>query len=185
MNIFVLDKDPATSAFMHCDKHVVKMILESAQMICTTHHLTSDGMYYIPYRPVHKNHPCTVWVRESLSNYEWLMSLTYWLNFEYRYRFNRKVNHKSYDAIISLPTPNIKDIGLTPFALAMPDECKMNDAVDSYINYYNTHKSHLLMYTKRKPNNLFPSATQKVGGKEMNVKHTDKSNKGERVVSID
>jgi hypothetical protein len=185
MNIFVLDYDPATSAFMHCDKHVVKMILESAQMICTTHHLTSNGMYYIPYRPVHKNHPCTVWVRESLSNYEWLMSLTYWLNFEYRYRFNRKVNHKSYDAIISLPKPNIKDKGLTPFALAMPDECKMNDAVDSYINYYNTHKSHLLMYTKRKPNNLFPSATQKVGGKEMNVKHTDKSIKGERVVSID
>ena len=73
MNIFVLDDDPKTCAMYHCDKHVVKMILETAQMICTTHHLIGSYDYDIPYKSTHINHPCNRWLRDSVENYNWLI----------------------------------------------------------------------------------------------------------------
>ena len=69
MNIFYLHKDPRICAQMYCDKHVVKMIIESAQMLCTTHHILGAAA---PYKKIHVNHPCTVWTRESIDNYNWL-----------------------------------------------------------------------------------------------------------------
>ena len=71
MNIFVLDSDPKVAATMLCDKHVVKMILESAQMLSTVAH--TNG--HIPrYRPTHSKHPCTLWAGESKSNWQWLVA---------------------------------------------------------------------------------------------------------------
>ena len=67
MNIFVLHKDPVVAAQMQCDKHVVKMLLESAQMLCSPFEPGSA-----PYRRSHYNHPCSKWARESSSNYQWL-----------------------------------------------------------------------------------------------------------------
>ena len=58
MNIFVLDDNPKLCAMVHCDKHVVKMILETAQMICTKHHLVIGHDYDIPYKSTHVNYPC-------------------------------------------------------------------------------------------------------------------------------
>jgi hypothetical protein len=156
MNIFVLDKDPTVAATMHCDKHVVKMILESAQMICTTHHLcpNTNESYVIPYKMTHKNHPCNKWVRDSIDNYQWLVQLTTALNNEYRYRYNKNVNHKSYDAIATLPLPNLPKSGLTVWARAMADEYKIGDrtydnVIQSYHNYYSKGKTHILSYTNR------------------------------------
>ena len=182
MNIFILDTNPMTCARMHCDKHVVKMILESAQMICTTHHLYPSGSYDIPYRIAHKNHPCTKWVRESMSNYNWLVNMVGHLNDEYKYRYNHTKNHKSYDVVLSLPPPDLSDIGLTPFVMAMPDEYKSDDPVFSYKLYYNMYKAELLKYTKRIPPACFPSATVKVGGKEMNAYNVSSPNIGEKVM---
>ena len=152
MNIFVLDSDPVTCATMHCDKHVVKMILESAQMICTTHHQhpNTDIDYDIPYKQTHVNHPCNRWLRDSLANYQWLVDLTKHLNDEYKYRYDHDTNHKSYDAIKDLPLPNLPDIGLTGFARAMPDQCKIGkDVIASYRNYYKVAKKDFLTYKKR------------------------------------
>ena len=169
MNIFALSLSPKECARWHCDKHVVKMILESAQMVCTTHHLMPNKQvdYEIPYKITHKNHPCNKWIRDSLGNYKWLLSLIEELNKEYKYRYNKVDNHKSYNAISNLPMPNIPDIGLTPFARAMPDEVKIdssndrfNNVIYSYQNYYKTNKQHILQYTKRnKPKFL----SQKIG----------------------
>ena len=151
MNIFVLDTNPKLCAQMHCDKHVVKMILEHAQMMCTTHHLHPSGYgraYNIPYKVTHKNHPCTVWLRESITNYQWLYSMTYWLNEEYKIRFNHDVNHKSWDVIQSLPIcPSIPYIGRTEFAQAMPDDYKDKNAVKAYRKYYNMDKIKLHKWT--------------------------------------
>ena len=72
MNIFILDKDPKTAAEYHCDKHVIKMILETAQMLCTAHWETGSQA---PYRATHKNHPCTKWTRLNTSNYKWLKNI--------------------------------------------------------------------------------------------------------------
>lgn len=150
MNIFVLDKDPVICARYHCDKHVVKMILESTQMLCTLHHSISGTDYHIPYKSTHHNHPCNRWLRDSVSNYNWLLDLTSALNQEYRFRYNKTVDHKSYTVAMRLPPPSYKDIGLTKWARAMPNECKIDDDIIlSYRKYYNTKKKHLLQYTKR------------------------------------
>lgn len=146
MNIFVLDNDVAKCAEYHCDKHVVKMILESAQILSTV--CRQSGLD-VGYKPTHSHHPCTIWAGESLDNWIWLRNLTASLNAEYRYRYEKSNNHKSYDLVATLPLPNIPDIGLTPFAQAMPDKYKHDDAVVAYRNYYVNEKSDFLKWTKR------------------------------------
>lgn len=148
MNIFVLDNDPQTAAIYHTDKHVVKMILESAQIMSTNLRLFDIN---IGYKITHINHPCTVWARQSLSNWLWLGSLAYYLNEEYKYRFNHTENHKSFDIILTLPWPIcIPNIGLTPFAQAMPEEYRDEyNAVKAYRNYYINEKNNLFKWSKR------------------------------------
>ena len=147
MNIFVLDEKVEKCAEYHCDKHVIKMILESAQMLSAVVRLNGHD---IGYKLTHKNHPCTIWARESLSNYNWLVRLTRLLNYEYRYRYDKDVNHKSYDLVKTLPIPDLPDIGLTPFAQAMPEQYKNKNAVKAYRDYYINEKSSFLTWTKRK-----------------------------------
>ena len=147
MNIFILDKEVEKCAEYHCDKHVIKMILESAQMLSAVVRLNGHD---IGYKLTHKNHPCTIWARESLSNYNWLVRLTRLLNYEYRYRYDKDINHKSYDLVKTLPIPDLPDIGLTPFAQAMPDQYKNKNAVKAYRDYYINEKSSFLTWTKRK-----------------------------------
>lgn len=128
MNIFVLDTNPALAAQAHADIHVNKMILEAAQMLCTA--------YGGPYRPTHKNHPCTRWVAESEANAYWLVELAYYLNEEAKLRYGKTTDHKSWEVIESL---DICSSGaITPFAQAMPDEYKDEDAVLAYRTYYRT-----------------------------------------------
>ncbi len=139
----------------HCDRHVVKMILESAQMLST-----ALRIYGIDkgYKPTHVNHPCTVWARESLSNWKWLRDLATCLNLEYRYRFKKGANHASWDLINSLPYPSIEDIGLTSFAQAMPEKYKKKDTVTAYRKFYMAEKRTLFSWTGRKT----PDWVQKV-----------------------
>lgn len=152
MNIFVLDYNPQVAAEYHCDKHVAKMILESAQILCAVHH--KNGNSDVPYKLTHANHPCTIWAGESKQNYLWLTELAEALNDEYIFRFKytdtyTKVdNHKSYDVIAELPPIDLPDIGLTKFAEAMPDYCKISeDTVINYREYYRKEKAHILKYT--------------------------------------
>ena len=147
MNIFVLDEDVEKCAEYHCDKHVIKMILESAQMMSAVVRLNGHDT---GYKLTHKNHPCTIWARKSLSNYIWLKSLISLLNSEYRYRYDKSVNHKSFDMAMSLPMPDLPVIGLTPFAQAMPEQYRNKNAVKAYRDYYINEKSSFLTWTKRK-----------------------------------
>lgn len=148
MNIFVLDLNLTRCARAHVDKHVVKMPLESAQMLSTAVRLSGiDAGYKI----THQNHPCNIWARSSLSNWLWLRDLAYELNEEWKYRYKHSHDCKSYETIKSLPLPNIDDIGLTKFSICMGEESMvLNDPVLSYRNYYNTQKSHLFAWKNRK-----------------------------------
>jgi hypothetical protein len=132
MNIFVLDLDPEKAAYYHCDKHVVKMILESVQMLSTV----LGG----PYKPTHQHHPCTKWVAESYDNASWLVDLTRHLDAQYRRRYDKMFSHKSWrlcqEYSKNWDTRWLPHIGVTPFALAMPDEYKTDDPVESYRAYY-------------------------------------------------
>lgn len=146
MNIFYFDENVDICARDHCDAHVVKMILESAQILCTVLWMNNIPA---PYRSTHKNHPCTVWANQSLSNWNWLKSLTAALNREYKYRFNHDENHKSYDVIATLNPPPIIDLGLTEMPQVMPDEYKNNSPEIAYRQYFSARKVHLAKWTKR------------------------------------
>lgn len=161
MNIFILDNDPEQAAKAHCDKHTIKMILESAQLLSTAIN-THSGKQVMPYKTTHLNHPCSIWVRESRDNALWLVELTTALNAEYKYRYNKSKNenHKSYDMLITAKIKTlIKSLPATPQtppALAMPDKYWVMDslgmdAVASYRNYYKNGKADLLNYTRREP----------------------------------
>ncbi len=150
MNIFFLDYDTSNCAKYHCDKHVVKMILETAQLLCGVHHMTIQVNSQIPYKLSHKNHPCAIWTRQSLSNYLYLCDLGLELCKEYTYRYGKR--HKSQDVIewCLCNKPMIRDIGFTAPPKAMPDEYKVIDVVQSYRNYYIKAKKNLSKWKNRK-----------------------------------
>ena len=146
MNIFVVDNDPVTAAKQLCDKHVVKMILESAQMLCSCFPKGEA-----PYKRAFYNHPCTIWARESKENYEWLLDHAYAMCQEYTRRYGKV--HKSLDTIhwcfCNYNQLNLPRKGLTPFAQAMPEEYKNDCAVTAYRAYYNGEKSYFAKWTTR------------------------------------
>ena len=92
MNIFYLHSNPVEAARLQYNKHVVKMILESAQMLCTAHHCYGDRdqKENVPYKQAHLNHPSTIWARKSRSTYMWLYEHMLALGHEYTRRYNRK-----------------------------------------------------------------------------------------------
>lgn len=148
MNIFFLHLIPSICAIYHVDKHVVKMILETAQLLCTAH-LLSDSDYTPPYKLTHKNHPCAKWVRESLENYNWLVQLGKELCKEYTYRY--KKIHKTQRIIeeLEINLPPLPEIGFTTPAQAMPDIYKDNDVVSAYRTYYYFEKFDLHSWKNR------------------------------------
>ena len=149
MNIFILDKDPKIAAQMLCDKHVVKMIVETAQMLCTA---ASKLGHDVPYRPTHAKHLCTLWVGESLSNWNWLIEHGLEMCEEYTRRYDRL--HKTQSVIEYCRDSSIgptSDPGLTPFKLAMPSQYKGDDAVKSYRDYYIGEKSRFAKWKIEQP----------------------------------
>ena len=149
MNIFVLDEEPRTCAEYHCDKHIVKMILETAQMMCT---VLNERGHNTPYKSTHSKHPCTLWLKKSLANYHWTLKLAENLNREYQERYDRLIDHKSWTVIKSLPTKiALPDAELTPFAQAMPDEYKNVDPVIAYRTYYINDKKDFATWRNKVP----------------------------------
>lgn len=149
MNIFVLDRDVRKCAKYHNDKHVVKMILESAQLLCGVHHMVEENTDEVPYRLSHKNHPCSIWSRENISNYLWLCELGLELCKEYSYRYGKR--HKSQDVIEWCLTnpPSLPEEDFTEPPKAMPDEYKVEDVVQSYRNYYCGDKKYFSKWKNR------------------------------------
>ena len=155
MNIFYLHRDPRLAAIYHCDKHVVKMIIESAQMLYCAHWVMSTSdLPENAYKIAHKNHPCTIWVRESYENYMWLGALAWWLCKEYQHRYGAQKTHKTQAHIEWLleNPPNIPRNGMTTFRMAMPDEFKQENPLDAYRLFYRESKMKqrgIVKYTKR------------------------------------
>lgn len=171
MNIFFLDKDPRICAEMHLDKHVVKMIIEYAQLLSTAHRLL-DGVSVIGltpsgrkqqqwqlndernrllYKATHPNHPSAKWARDSAENYQWLYQLFCHLCDEYTYRYGKKhmTDEKLRNILSRIPTNISKKTFVAPWR-AMPDEVKIgNDSLASYRNYYIINKAGFAKWTKR------------------------------------
>lgn len=148
MNIFVLDRDIDKCARYHCDKHVVKMILESAQILCSACYLAGEKA---PYAPTHLHHPCVKWAAQSRENWCWLKRLAKALNDEYQYRYQHLHAHKAYRAIRRLTPPNLPRLGLTPFVQAMPKQYQNpDDPVSAYRAFYAAEKSRFASWTRRR-----------------------------------
>ncbi|WP_297476680.1 pyrimidine dimer DNA glycosylase/endonuclease V [uncultured Photobacterium sp.] len=153
MNVFILDHDINKCAQYHCDQHVVKMILESVQLLCTA--LNKKG-FATPYKSTHMNHPCVLWVEKSYDNFLWLKALTLALNKEYKYRYNKTTDHKSIAVLAEIERYSYDAIGLTPFAQAMPNDYKVEaDAIEAYRNFYRGDKAAFAKWTKRPPPEWF------------------------------
>ena len=177
MNLFVLHNDHIIAARMQCDKHIVKMIVESGQMLSTVHRVLDGNLTIKPsksgkrmvkyweladverenilYKAVHMNHPCTVWTRESADNYEWHYKHFVALCDEYTYRYGK--THAT-DALLrdklAKPPKNIPSVSMTPFKLAMKTnpECMFpEDPVKSYRLYYQTKQDRFNMNWTNRP----------------------------------
>ena len=140
MNLFILDKDPIIAASYYIDKHM-KIILEAAQMFCTTSwHFDIPA----PYKKSHYNHPVNIWLRKSKSNYEWAYHHAKAIAKQYTLRYHK--THKS-EAVIdwcyNFGGKPINDLGLTPFAQAMPEQYQREDAVEAYRLYYKNDKANI------------------------------------------
>ena len=148
MNIFVLDHNIKKCARYHCDKHVVKMILESAQILCT---VCSQYGIKTSYSNTHIKHPCVLWAGKSIQNWRWLKKLAKALNNEFKYRYQHHENHQSYNVIKELQEPPLPNIGLTQHAQAMPSKYKIpKNAVLAYRQYYIGEKKKLAFWKRRR-----------------------------------
>lgn len=171
MNIFILSWILEQCAKDHCDKHVVKMILETTQLLSTTHHIVNPDQamkWYnenLIYKKTHQNHPSAIWTRECKENYIWLCHLGLALCNEYAYRYDKKPeDHSCHSKLVflinNIPNlPSNNDVITLP-KLAMPDQYKTNDPVYSYRQYYLNDKERMLVWRKRGPPSWVPNPSR-------------------------
>ena len=155
MNIFFLDKTPEKSAQYLCDKHIPKMLLESAQMLSTAVRKYEEDTETTPlaepiYKSAYPNHPMTIWVSETLGNFTWALDNAIWINNEYKLRFNKI--HKSYKVLKNIIdfelNAHIPEGDFTEPPQCMPDEYRDTDYVTAYRRYYNTDKKYFAKWEK-------------------------------------
>jgi len=133
MNIFVVSTSPRVSARQLCDKHIVKMVLESTQILCSCYEPHMNP----PYKPSHFNHPCPKWARSSRQNFNWLLTHALTLSEEYTKRYGKiHASAKVLEWILDNPPLHLPQIGLTKFVVCMPDACKRDKVTESYRQYY-------------------------------------------------
>ena len=184
MNIFYLDSNPVKSAELHCDKHVVKMIIEYAQLMSTAHRVLDGDLYEdrtannhrikrwrladsnmegVVYKASHINHPSAIWTRESDANYQFVYDMFVALCDEYTYRYGRVhlTEQKLKDLLQHTPT-NIASKTFVEPPQAMPDDVKTTNAVDAYQNYYRVYKKDFAKWTDRQ----IPSFMKNITGND-------------------
>lgn len=158
MNMFILDESPVKAAQLNCDTHCSKIILEIAQMLCTTYHLQGIEA---PYKPCHVNHPVTKWIRASIANFKWAAIHGIALFEEKLYRTGK--GHKSLDVIVwALQDKNFCKLAfpnfwLEPFPIAINENslCRkdtsfdVSDPVKCYQLYYKYDKKDIAKWTNR------------------------------------
>mgnify|MGYP003309269594 CR=1 FL=1 len=157
MNIFHLHKNPEICASYHCDKHVVKMILETGQMLSTAYQ-RHCGLDEQLYKPAYPKHPMTIWVGDNRDNINWAYQNANCIGQEYFKRFNKI--HKSSKVLLNIAFNDHKnDIpkgDMTPPPHCMPDQYKLRSDlyVNAYRDFYKGEKEYFAKWEKdpsRKP----------------------------------
>lgn len=150
MNIFYLHDNPKVCAMAMTNKHVVKMIVETAQLLSTAHHVLDNNVRQLPiYKATHKNHPSAIWTRETMGNYLWMHRHLYFLLNEYGERYNKKADdhatYKVWEALKSIPKYIPMTMTTTPIRLAITNVNYhiRNNPIASYRMYYEAEKLRL------------------------------------------
>lgn len=143
MNIFAVNDDPVLAANDLLDRHVTKMCLETAQLLCT---VAIKRGFAAVYKPTHQNHPATLWLGKSSANWNWLCLHGIALCEEYTRRYGKIHKCQAYIEDMLARTNEIWGESKpysehTPFAQCMPDEYKNTDPVIAYRLYYKGAKS--------------------------------------------
>jgi hypothetical protein len=161
MNVFYLDRDPRVAAKLHCDKHVVKMILETAQVLSAVHHRFKSPA---PYKETHKNHPSTLWAGASDGNYYWLQRLGIELCSEYTRRYGKVHKTEAYITGDLRCAPAGITVGkFEEPPQCMPEECKVpGDPVEAYKNYYRMHKAYMAKWKNTEVPAFMQSVTDEI-----------------------
>lgn len=156
MNIFVIENTPEEVAKSHTDRHIVKMPTELAQMISFAYYhddiWDSDvNPLLMEFNKAHDKHPCSIWIRESAENFMYACELGIELVQEYRFRYKTNKHQRALDIFTygMLNTPEFDKWEQTKYALAMPEEFKVECPIESYRNYYREGKKHLHNWTNR------------------------------------
>ena len=159
MNLFILSLIQREIAQSMMDKHVSKILLEAVQMLCSAKRILDpeDKVNDQIYKLAHKNHPVTIWCRKSKTNFIWTLDLIEELHNEWRFRYGHPETkfHKAYlmAMILKANMPSddkFETDGLTQFALAMPEQYKSSDPVESYRNYYMSEEKQRIASWKKK-----------------------------------
>jgi len=155
MNIFFLHWSPRIAAEYHCDKHVVKMIIECAQMLYCSHwEIDPTKLMENAYKKAHPKHPSTLWVQKSIYNYAWLCSLAWWLCKEYTFRYGKIHKTQQHIEWLFSNIPALPTIHFTKPPLAMPNEYKQKNVIKAYRMFYIESKMkqrNIVKYTSRSP----------------------------------
>ncbi len=155
MNIFWLDYNPEVSAQYHCDKHVVKMVLEACQLLCTAHHHYGKFHGYSVdkgalYRSSHDNHPCAIYTQSSLPAYFAVLDYARCLSEEYQYRYGKFHNCDNLiDGVLNTPPVGLPKFETMAPPQCMPDIYKDDCLVTAYRNYYRGDKTHIFRWSRR------------------------------------
>ncbi|MFA5746418.1 MAG: pyrimidine dimer DNA glycosylase/endonuclease V [Candidatus Pacearchaeota archaeon] len=155
MQIFILDRNPNKAARMLCDKHVVKMIVESAQILSTVHHIYDSKNKHLVYKKTHEKHPCVIWASKSKNNYLWLLKHLQALLEEYTYRYGKDHKTTEIKKILEETPKGLFSVGLTSFAQVVPEEYIQKNAIKAYREFYKKEKRSFAKWTKRKKPNWF------------------------------
>lgn len=202
MNIFYLHSDPKTCAAMHNDKHVVKMILEYAQLLSTAHRLLDGKLVEgvsksgrkakryqlfnerdsVLYAATHANHPSAVWTRQSDKNYDWLFALFQACLSEYTHRYGKVHSTARLEAWLARQPAHIPQGEFTEPTPAMPDEYKVEgNSVQSYRNYYLNDKVKMSRWTNQAMPNWFADGINTLYGDACFILRDDKRG---RIISM-
>lgn len=155
MNIFFLDRAPAKAAEYHCDKHVVKMILETAQLLSTAHRVLDGdrradraGMY----RKTHVNHPCAKWVRSGARQYVWTWRLLFHLLDQYTLRYGKThATHRLFRPLHAIPDRMPVLTEWTDPPMCMPERYWQMSPVCAYRAYYQGEKAGMAKWAHSEP----------------------------------
>jgi hypothetical protein len=156
MNIFVLDEDPERAARDLCDQHVVKMVVESAQILSTA--LWHHGVE-APYKPTHARHPCVLWAGAARPNFGWLAAHGLAMSDEYTRRYKRTHSSTAVVCYCASLAGAIPDAEATAFVQAMPESFKGSDAVRAYRTYYIEDKARFARWAYCDPPSWWPRLT--------------------------